>query len=71
MTQNEALLDYLQKNRCITVNEAVRKLGIASPSKRICEIQAMGYRIHKFTENVKTRYGKARIVLYWYGGKRA
>lgn len=69
-TQKQALLEYLKTHRCITNREAMLKLGILCCWKRIAELRADGYIIRPFTKGVKSRYGKARIVLYWYGGRK-
>lgn len=48
--QNLQILDYCRKNNGITSFEAIHNLGIGSLSRRICDLQEMGYKITKVIE---------------------
>ena len=58
MTQNEMLLDYLNKNGSITTYESFTELFITRLSARIHELKQMGYEFDEKWITKKNRYGK-------------
>lgn len=66
MTQADAMLDYMQRHGSITNKDAMSKLGIMSPTRRICDIEKMGFHIKKVRVEVPSRYGnkKASVISY-------
>jgi hypothetical protein len=67
ISQCNAMLEYMAKHGTITTREATRDLGIMSPTRRITDLQAMGWRIESQWINVKSRYGngKAKVKQYY------
>lgn len=65
MTQNEALLDYLEKHEeGITALEALQLLGIGRLASRICDLKREPFNalISSTPEKVKTRSGAVTTV---------
>ena len=58
MTQHEAIIDYLQKNKSISPYEAFAYLGITKLSTRIGELIKAGYSIDKRIEKHTNIYVK-------------
>ena len=58
MTQNEMLLDYLNKNGSITTYESFTELFITRLSARIHDLKRMGYQFNEEWITKKNRYGK-------------
>ena len=58
MTQNEMLLDYLNKNGSITTYESFTELFITRLSARIYELKKKGYNFEEEWVIKKNRYGK-------------
>lgn len=58
MTQNEMLLDYLNKNGSITTYESFTELFITRLSARIHDLKRMGYEFNEEWITKKNRYGK-------------
>lgn len=58
MTQNEMLLDYLNKNGSITTYESFTELFITRLSARIHDLKQMGYEFNEEWITKKNRYGK-------------
>lgn len=58
MTQNEMLLDYLNKNGSITTYESYTELFITRLSARIYELKKKGYNFEEEWVIKKNRYGK-------------
>ena len=68
MTQNQRIIDYLQKNGSITTIQAINELGITRLASRIVEIQAAGIPINKDPIRVNTlEYGPTRVTRYSLG----
>lgn len=57
-TQNERILDYIDKFGSITWLEAAQDLGIARLASRISDLKRMGYPIVSEFETVKNRFGE-------------
>ena len=69
-TQNERILDYIDKFGSITQDEASRDLGVKRLASRISDIKRLGYPIISETEVVTNRFGeKCRIARYRMGEK--
>lgn len=49
-TQRAKILAYCKEHGCITVRDAVIKLDINSPRKRISELRKAGYIVESVTE---------------------
>ena len=58
MTQNEMLLDYLNKNGSITTYESYTELFITRLSARIHDLKQMGYEFKEEWITKKNKYGK-------------
>lgn len=58
MTQNEMILDYLNKNGSITTYESFTELFITRLSARIHDLKKMGYEFNEEWITKKNRYGK-------------
>lgn len=58
MTQNEMLLDYLNKNGSITTYESYTELFITRLSARIHDLKRMGYEFNEEWITKKNRYGR-------------
>ena len=64
-TQNQRVLDYMQKHGSITQIEALRDICVMRLASRVSDLRRLGYDIASRTENVKNRYGeKFRIKRY-------
>lgn len=58
MTQCDRMLKYIDDFGFITTYQAVVDLGIASPSRRICDLRQRGVNIVSETILTKNRYGE-------------
>ena len=68
MTQNEQVLDYMQKYGSITALDAMRDLGCMRLASRISDLKKDGHRIITFSRTVIRRDGtKARVAEYRLG----
>ena len=68
MTQNEQVLDYMQKYGSITALDAMRDLGCMRLASRISDLKKSGHRIITFSRTVVRRDGtKARVAEYRLG----
>ncbi len=68
-TQNERILDYLDKKGSITANEAEDYLGIRRLASRITDLKRLGYVFESDWVEVKNRWGeKTRIKRYRLAG---
>ena len=57
MTQNQMIINYLDKFGSITPQEAMARLGVMRLAARIMEIESSGYRIAREMVTGKNRYG--------------
>lgn len=55
-TQNERILDYIDKFGSITQYEALRDLGVMRLASRISDLKRLGYPIVSTVESVKNRF---------------
>jgi len=68
MTQNQRIIDYLQRNGSITTIQAISDLKITRLASRMVEIQAAGIPINKESIRVDTQeYGPTRVTRYSLG----
>ena len=64
--QRQAVLNYIEEHGSITTKEAINKLGILSPTKRISELRRLGYEFDEEWITVKTRYGNGKTKVKRY-----
>ena len=57
MTQNQMIINYIERFGSITPQEAINRLGVMRLAARIMEIEATGYRIAREMVTGKNRYG--------------
>ena len=70
--QVRKILDFAAVNGSITNYDAVYRLGILSPTRRICDIKAMGYTVTKQREEIIDASGaKKHVVRYFIEGEVA
>lgn len=68
-TQKHKILQYCAENGSITVRDAVVKLNINSPTKRISELRRAGYNVQTFDEEKTKEDGTTvRFRRYFIGG---
>ena len=68
-TQKHKILQYCAKHGSITVREAVVKLNINSPTKRISELRRAGYSVQTVDEEKTKADGTTvRFRRYFIGG---
>ena len=63
MSQNDRILDWLQKGKTLTPLEALNRFDCFRLAARINDLRAEGYPIH--SEIV--RYKDSRYARYWLG----
>ena len=64
-TQNDRILDYIDRFGSITQLEALQDLGIMRLASRISDLKRLGYPIVSEMESVKNRFGeKCSIKRY-------
>ena len=64
-TQNDRILDYIDRYGSITQLEALQDLGIMRLASRVSDLKSMGYPIISEMETVKNRFGeKCSIKRY-------
>ncbi len=69
-TQNERILDYIDRFGSITQFEALQDLGVMRLASRISDLRSLGYPITSTIEVVKNRFGeKCHIKRYRMGGE--
>ncbi len=69
MTQNNMILEYLQKGHTLTQAEAISLFGCYRLGARIFEIRELGFDIRRNMEESKNRFGdKVRFARYWMAG---
>lgn len=65
VTQVRKMLAFAEAHGGITNYDAVYRLGILSPTRRICDIKALGYTVAKRREEITDASGaKKRVVRY-------
>lgn len=57
-TQNERILDYIDRFGSITQYDALRDLGVMRLASRISDLKRLGYPIVSTIEPVKNRFGE-------------
>ena len=69
MSQNETILEYLQKGHTLTQAEAIALFGCYRLGARIYEIRELGFDIRKNMVEAKNRFGdNVRFARYWMAG---
>ena len=69
-TQNERILEYIERFGSITQFEALQDLGIMRLASRISDLKRQGYPITSKIVTVKNRFGEnCRIKRYSIEGK--
>ena len=70
MSQEDRVIDYLEKNGSITSMDAIYHLGIMDLPKRISELIRKGTDINKQWESGRNRYGEPiHYMRYSLGGR--
>jgi len=69
--QVQKMLDFAAENGSITNYDAVYRLGILSPTRRICDIKALGYSVTKQREDIISADGEKRSVVRYFIGEVA
>lgn len=57
-TQNDRIIDYINRFGSITQLEALQDLGVMRLASRISDLRRLGYPIVSDTEIVKNRFGE-------------
>lgn len=65
------MLDFAAQHGSITNYDAVYRLGILSPTRRICDIKALGYTVTKKREDIISADGEKKSVVRYFIGKEA
>ena len=69
-SQNERILDYIDKFGSITQQEAMNHLGVMRLASRISDLKRLGYQVESEMVVVKNRYGEeCRIKRYKLRGE--
>lgn len=69
-TQNDRIMDYMNRFGSITQLEALQDLGVMRLASRISDLRSLGYPIISETEVVKNRYGeKCHVKRYRLGSE--
>lgn len=64
-TQNQRILDYIERHGSITALEAMRDIGCMRLAARIADLKELGYPIASETVTVDNRYGeKCHVKKY-------
>ena len=63
-TQNERILDYIEKFGSITQLEALRDLGVMRLASRMSDLKRLGYPVVSKRVPVVTRCGQAYVKRY-------
>ena len=58
-TQNQRILDYIDRFGSITQIDALRDLGVMRLASRISDLRRLGYPIVSEVEEVRNRFGEA------------
>lgn len=70
VSQNERVLDYIEKFGSITQMEAINSLGIMRLASRVSELRMMGVPIEREMVTVHNRFGEdASIARYRIAGE--
>lgn len=66
MTQCDRVLKYMDDFGSISTYQAFVDIGVASLSRRICDLKEKGHKISSKTVYTKNRYGgKTHYSVYW------
>ncbi len=64
--QVQKMLDFAAENGSITNYDAVYRLGVLSPTRRICDIKALGYTVTKQREDIISADGEKKSVVRYF-----
>lgn len=64
--QVRKMLDFAAVNGSITNYDAVYRLGILSPTRRICDIKALGFTVTKQREEIIDASGEKKHVVRYF-----
>lgn len=68
-TQNERIIDYIDRFGSITQLEALRDLGVMRLASRMSDLKRLGYPVVSRREMVKNRFEeKTPIARYYFEG---
>ena len=70
-SQVQKILDFANQHGSITNYDAVYRLGILSPTRRICDIKALGYTVTKQREDIISADGQKKSVVRYFIGEVA
>ena len=70
-SQVQKILDFAAAHGSITNYDAVYRLGILSPTRRICDIKALGYSVTKQREDIISADGEKKSVVRYFIGEVA
>ena len=62
-TQVRKMIAFAEKHGSITNYDAVYRLGILSPTRRICDIKALGYTVTKRREEIIDASGAKKYAV--------
>lgn len=65
-SQVQKILDFANQHGSITNYDAVYRLGILSPTRRICDIKALGYTVTKQREGIISADGEKKSVVRYF-----
>lgn len=65
-SQVQKILDFANQHGSITNYDAVYRLGILSPTRRICDIKALGYTVTKQREDIISADGQKKSVVRYF-----
>lgn len=65
-TQVRKMIAFAAENGSITTFDAVYRLGILSPTRRICDIKALGYSVTKKRESIIDVGGRKKWVVRYF-----
>ena len=60
------MIAFAEANGSITNYDAVYSLGILSPTRRICDIKAMGYSVSKRRESIVDKNGEEKWIVRYF-----
>lgn len=65
-SQNERILDYMDRFGSITQYDALQDLGVMRLASRISDLRSLGYPIVSEVEVVKNRFGEKCHIKRYY-----
>ena len=65
-SQVQKMLDFAAQHGSITNYDAIYRLGILSPARRICDIKALGFTVTKQREEILDASGEKKHVVRYF-----